>query len=37
MRTTNEHFASDSARDTLGHWILLGDYEAEAFCQLANE
>jgi hypothetical protein len=31
MRTTNEHFASDSARDTLGHWILLGDYEAEAF------
>lgn len=31
MRTVNEHFASDSARDTLGHWILLGDYEAEAF------
>ena len=31
MRTINEHFASDSARDTLGHWILLGDYEAEAF------
>ncbi len=31
MRTVNDHFASDSARDILGHWILLGDYEAEAF------
>lgn len=31
MRTINEHFASESARDTLGHWILLGDYEAEDF------
>ena len=31
MRTANEHFSSESARDTWGHWILLGDYEAEAF------
>jgi hypothetical protein len=31
MRTVNEHFASDTARDTLGHWILLGGFEAEAF------
>lgn len=31
MRTVNEHFAADSARDIWGHWILLGDFEAEAF------
>ncbi|WP_033150962.1 hypothetical protein [Prevotella sp. RM4] len=31
MQTVNEYFTKDSARDTFGHWTLLGDYEAEAF------
>ena len=31
MRTVNEHFAADSARDIWGHYILLGDFEAETF------
>lgn len=31
MRTIKEHFASDSARDINGHWVLLGDYEVAAF------
>lgn len=30
MRTLDKHFAT-SSRDAFGHWILLGDYEAEAF------
>jgi len=31
MHTLDNQFASTSSRDAFGHWILLGDYEAEAF------